>query len=428
MRDAPLWNPEEDRWEMRYFGYGPALKDYGVSCTCLAVSRDGLKWEKPTVGRFEFRGSKQNNLAHPLGRPDTFLYHVQYDPRDPDPQRRWKALIGERNPRPAASPNGFDWTFLSDKRITSGEEQFLIYDKLSQRFLFLLRVKHEDRRAVSLSTSKDFVDWSEPRLLFCADERDQEVGKRWLERHLADPAMRKPLVNNPAQYNTQIYNMAVFPYEGLYIGLPTLFRHCGHSNDAPAGDGFSETGLTVSRDLVDWRYVDADRKTFLPLSPVGEGVYDTAQIEPPSRPLRIEDELWFYYTALKYRYSPGRSVHELDSGAINLAKLRLDGFVSLTAGAQEGMVLTRPLVWHGSTLWVNADARGGQLRVEVLGADGDPQDKALAAGQVTPASADGVRLPIRFRGASNPEDWEGKAVRLRFHLRNAHLFAFWTGR
>ena len=95
---------------MRFWGRGIGVDGIG---TFLAVSHDGLHWEKPIVEAFEFDGSKENNLLTPMSPYDLFLYHVLYDERDLDRQRRWKALIGDTNPRPAASADGINWTFLS---------------------------------------------------------------------------------------------------------------------------------------------------------------------------------------------------------------------------------------------------------------------------------------------------------------------------
>jgi len=60
---------------------------------CYAVSKDGVKWEKPELGLVEFEGSKQNNILwrgpHGAG--------VMKDLRDPDPARRYKAFFKGRN-------------------------------------------------------------------------------------------------------------------------------------------------------------------------------------------------------------------------------------------------------------------------------------------------------------------------------------------
>jgi hypothetical protein len=423
IRDAPLWNPEKKRWEMWYWGRGIGVPGIG---TFLAVSDDGLHWEKPIVGAFEFNGSKENNLLTPISPYDLFLYHVQYDERDPDPQRRWKALIGDTNPRPAASPDGINWTFLSEKHIPSGEEGFLIYDELSGRFVFTLRVMRDSgfgrQRAVNISTSKDFVEWTDPILMFAADARDQELGAEWLQRFTSDPAYRQPLVNDPDQYNTQVYNMAVFPYEGIYLGMPTMFRTSGTSTRVPWGDGFSVPGLAVSPNLRDWQYaIDEQRPDFLPISPVADDVFDTAQIEPPSRPIRMGDELFFYYTGLKFR-----SIDAMGSSAIHVSMLRLDGFVSVRAQQEPGTVLTKPLVWRGSELWVNADADGGELRAEVLDAEGNILRAGLSLQDADPVVRDGIRLPVRWSGTEDLRELRGQTVRLRFRLQNADIFAFWT--
>ena len=423
IRDAPIWNPEKKRWEMWYWGRGIGVEGIG---TFLAVSTDGLNWEKPIVGAFEFNGSKENNLLTPMSPYDLFLYHVLYDERDPDPRRRWKALIGDTNPRPAASPDGINWTFLTQKRIPSGEEGFLIYDELTGRFVFTLRVSHDSgfgrQRAVNISTSKDFIEWTDPVLMFAADARAQELGAEWLQRITADPAFRQPLVNDPEQYNTQVYNMAVFPYEGIYLGMPTMFRNSGSSSTVPWGDGYSVPGLAVSPNLRDWHYALEDtRPDFLPLSPVADDVFDNAQIEPPSRPIRMGDKLFFYYTGIQFR-----SISTSGGSAIHLSMLRLDGFVSVQSGQESGTVLTKPLVWRGSELWVNADASEGELRAEVLDADGNLLRSGLSVGAAEPLVRDGVRLPLRWSGTEDLSELIGQTVRLRFHLKDADLYAFWT--
>ena len=236
MRDAPLWNPVEKRWELRYWGRGIGVDGIG---TFLAVSDDGLHWEKPVVGEFEFKGSKENNLLTPMSPYDLFLYHVLYDERDPDPQRRWKALIGDTNPRPAASPDGINWTFLSENRIPAGEEGFLIYDELSGRFVFSLRTMHDAgfgrQRAVNISTSRDFVEWTDPVLMFAADARDQELGAEWLRpnhgRSRLSPAagQRPGAVQHPGLQHGGIPLRRHLPWHAHHV------PHLGHQQAGAVG-------------------------------------------------------------------------------------------------------------------------------------------------------------------------------------------------
>ena len=55
-------------------------------------------------------------------------------------------------------------------------------------------------------------------------------------------------------------------------------------------------------------------------------------------------------------------------GALCLAKLRLDGFVSLDAEG-EGTVVTERFTLNGADLYVNADVPHGELRAEILDAE-----------------------------------------------------------
>ena len=70
-----------------------------------------------------------------------------------------------------------------------------------------------------------------------------------------------------------------------------------------------------------------------------------------------------------YIYATGRNATQETTG---VAFLRRDGFASMDAGDQPGMLTTRPVRFRGKHLFVNVDAPEGELKVEVLGADGQP--------------------------------------------------------
>ena len=87
-----------------------------------------------------------------------------------------------------------------------------------------------------------------------------------------------------------------------------------------------------------------------------------------TNPVEHGDELWFYYSALKWRDNPyrfnsdrtrrdpqtlspsERADQAEGGGAVCLAVLRRDGFVSLDAGEQPGTVTTRPFRCAGTKL------------------------------------------------------------------------------
>ena len=81
----------------------------------------------------------------------------------------------------------------------------------------------------------------------------------------------------------------------------------------------------------------------------------------PSNAVVRGDELWFYYTSAKYRRTPAPAAP--NQGAISLAVLRRDGFISFDADDKDGQLTTTPFALKIDRLFVNVavrlTARGG---------------------------------------------------------------------
>jgi len=111
-------NGEEFR--MWYLGLGDQDDKYRV---CYAISQDGIKWEKPTLGLVEYGGSTQNNLVDLLnGEYSVVEAPIIYDSEDPDPARRFKmAFESEKYQNRLAvafSPDGLHWKESSCNPVT----------------------------------------------------------------------------------------------------------------------------------------------------------------------------------------------------------------------------------------------------------------------------------------------------------------------
>ncbi len=374
----------------------------------LWQSRDGLNWTP---------GPKTNMP----------IMLAVYDPLDPDPARRFKAPLLNRGF--AVSPDGITWKQLDLKAVPSSDEGNFSFDAENGLFIHTVKRGGPHGRALALATSKDFKTWDDYGIVFQTDELDQERGKQHIADRLADATLQQPLYNDPSVYNVDVYNMGVFRYEGLYIGLPALYHAVGSVPNYPNTDGFQLIQLACCRDLKNWQRL-VNRETFIGPSHIDSGAYDLTQLLPPSAPIVHDDELWFYYTGLKWRSNfhyigtfpdgrteliPGR---DRDGGGICLAVLRRDGFISLDAGDEEGQIVTQPFKLSGKNLMINADARNGQVRVEVL----NPQGEVVAiAKNVT---EDSPRKQLQWK-QGDLGALKDQTVSLRFTLRNASLFSYW---
>ena len=130
-----------------------------------------------------------------------------------------------------------------------------------------------------------------------------------------------------------------------------------------------------------------------------------------------DDKIHWYYNGTQ-------KTHGTDLGkrvvVISRATWRLDGFVSLDAGPERGVVETVPLRIPASQLEINTDAASGSIRVAVLTADRQVQ-AGLSAVECQPMAGDSVRHSVR---------WAGKVLtqaqqlsRLQFLMENVNLYA-----
>ncbi len=328
---------------------------------------------------------------------------------------------GRGTATPVVSADGYVFTRLDVPPIPSQDTSQLTYDELGKQYILTVKHRGPFGRSVYLTLSRDFEQWTDPQLIFHADARDQKLGEQRIREHLVDPRLYTPEFNQPENYNAEVYKMPIFPYEGIYIGLPNYFESSGitppHHNNQ---DGVNSAKLATSRDLINWVKVGS-RESFLPVSRLGEGRIDTAQVLPVSRPIVKGDELWFYYSGVDVRY-PARGAFQ---AAIHLARLRRDGFVSFWGDEKGGFVETGTLRFGGTQLWVNADASRGEIRVEVRNPGGRKALEGWTRQDSRPLTTDQLKVRMQWEGKDSLESLHGQGVRFRFHLKDAHLYSFW---
>jgi len=445
IRTIPCWDPEASRFTLIYLASAesgnPDVKldatgapAGGESFYCYATSEDGINWEKPFLGLYDYQAPYWNGV--PIGGNNNILPSASgmllgpiYDPHATDPGNRFKGLAyGGGQLDPLVSADTLHWEKPGWAPLPSADESHLTLDV--ERKLFIATVKHGGPygRSFYLTTSEDFEHWSEQELVFHADQTDQENGFARLQQLIDDPAYLKPVHIRPEEWRTDVYNFPVFRYEDLYLALPVMHHWAGkHVPMFENVDSRKSVELAASRDLLNWHRV-ANRAPFLVHSPVGDGsAYDTGQIVTTNGPVVRNNELWFYYVGLKYRAMSLEDTLNrkyLDSSAVCMARLRMDGFVSLKGGIEWGSVLTRPIEVTGERLHVNADSWRGKVQVEVLDAGSGQPVAGFTRDDCVPATINSIDETIRWKESSTLSALRSKTVRLRFHLWQAELYAF----
>jgi uncharacterized protein len=411
---APVLEPgapwEQDGDDQRVYVYGTVMRDaetgrfrmwYNrLGSVLYATSDDGLRWDRPNLGLVEWEGSRANNIVltgfHSPG--------VVYNP-EADSNERYAMLGSSKGYRVAFSADGLHWKpYGGNPVFTGGDTCTLTYDAASGEYLAFhkrtLEHRGHKRRMVYLATSRDMRNWSKQTLVMAPDDVDDAQVKR-----------------EGGQY-AQFYNMSAFPYGGQFLGMVTRFRYSGPpEREGPlqsSHDGPIDVQLVHSRDGRAWQRGE-DRS---PVIPNGPHAYDAGCIlGVANAPVVVGDELWLYYTAITTTH--GGFVPEKRI-TVALAKWRLDGFVSLDAGDDPGVVKTVPLECAGDRLTVNADAAGA-LTVAVLDAAGDPIS-GYAHRDCNAVTGDSVRHAVSWR---QHEDLPtNRPLRLEFRMRNTQLFSY----
>jgi hypothetical protein len=376
---------------------------------CYACSEDGVQWTKPNLGLVEWSGSRRNNIL-PWGRHWMRRPNVIRDPRDPDVQRRYKMLytdvVGDW-PRTsyrqlaginkATSPDGIHWQHNVDGtpwRPGGNGTNVLGWDPDAGKYVVYIRMyppgasPPESQISIFRATSDDFLRWSEPELVLAPEREDLD--------YKGFPAL--------------IYEHYYVAWLWVWKGRESHFE------------------LVTSRDGVEWHRIFPGRVAF----PLGApGTWDSEMVSL-NTPIVRDGQIRIYYGAWNhpYRRDAMERVQQgwIEDGqrmqrAIGLATLRLDGFVSLSATREPGTVMTKALRLPGGSLFVNADVQG-ELKVELRDSDGRVFP-GYSAEDCVPIRSDGLRQMIRWERAYQLDSLRDRAVRLRFHMREADLYAFW---
>lgn len=393
-----FYNPWKKHFEMFY----TASWRGGLA---LATSKDLIHWTRPNLRVY------QDNIILPPGRFFAGIDNALWlDPHAKDPNQRYKAIIQRGDGHTLhTSPNGLTWS-TGLHAGDSGDYSSFFFNPF--RNVWVQSVKRDGVRG----RSRHYFE--HPNFL---NSRDRDKSVYWTnadELDLPDPQVGdKP----------QLYSLNAVAYESIMLG--EFYIHLGPKNEICSKEKFpkiTELHLGYSRDGFHWhRPTDSkDRKPFISASRQ-DGTHDRAYVHGTNGVMLVhDDKLWFPYCAYS-GLAPNGHRGMYTGASVGMATLRRDGFASMDAQENEGILTTRPVAFHGKHLFVNVNNPNGELRVEVLDEAGQviaPFTKENSNALTT----DSTLHEITWKGAQDLESIRGKAVRFRFHLTKGELYSFWV--
>ena len=368
------------RREMKY--RAPRNREMAI---CYATSKDGLAWDKPDLGIVDYDGSKANNILMRGGEGEVVRggphgSGILRDASDPDPNRRYKAFFKSKALSVAFSADGVYWDPAAARAVakSSGDtHNNAFWAPTLGRYVGITRQWGKPfGRQVARTSSDDFVDWDEPRIVL------QGLNE-----------------------NEQTYAMPVFFHGGVYIGLLAV-------HDQEADTVWTE--LAWSADTETWHRVLPGT----PLIPIGreEGDYDWGCVYAAASPVVLKDEIRLYYGGSDGLHTSWRN------GFLCLATLRPDGFAGYKASSvsAQAVVTTSAVVDAQVPLRISADvAEGGKVIARALGED----RRALAESEPLMTSGSDALVRWRDDGATS----EVRTARLQFAFERATVYSFSLG-
>lgn len=435
-------------WEGAGSGYHTVFRDGGLYCMyyrgsklgvengklkigpqvyCYAESRDGITFTKPDLGLFEHDGSKQNNIILTGIGTHNFAPFLDQNPDCP-PESRFKALGGvasEGGLFAFQSPDGIHWSLMKEEPVvTEGafdSQNLAFWDPTAKIYRVYFRTftkgvttdktwKPAGYRAIRTATSHDFLNWENEADLTYED--------------------------SPVEH---LYTNQVAPYfraPHILIGFPTRYIERGWS---PSMRALPEPQKREARAAAHLRYGTALTEGLLMAS--RDGVHFERWNEAFLRPGPERPSTWLYgqqyiaWHAVETKSALPGAPHELslyasegswhgDGNAIRRYTLRLDGFVSVSAGWKGGRMLTRPLTFDGAQLQMNfSTSAAGSIRVAIQDADGRAID-GFQLDDCPETFGDAVSRTVTWEAGPDVSALAGKPVRLLFELKDADLYSF----
>lgn len=419
-------------WEGRFCTYISIISDGKLfrmyyrgsssqEVTCYAESEDGINWKKPRLGLFEVNGSSANNIVFADRKlPATHNFSVLFDNRKGVPaEERFKAVGGASNEKKPylglyrfVSSDGIHWTryskdtsaIFSDYALDS--QNVITWVPAENCYAVYMRGWTNGKpgelypangvRTIVRSTSKDFLNWSEPVFM--------KFG------------------NTPVEH---LYTNATHPYfraPHILISMPFRF--------SPSVKVLTDNELIWNgTDRSQWQGV-ADAVF---MTSRGGNVYDRKFMESFVRP-GMEQMNWGARSNIPAMgvIPTGRNemsffvtrAYGTKDVFLERMILRTDGFASLHAGYDEGYAQTKPVILQGNVFKINFSTSSvGYVKIILLDEKGK-EIPGFGEADFVKLTGDKIDANISWTGGKSLKDINNKKVCIKFIARDADIYSF----
>jgi hypothetical protein len=396
-----------EKYRFYYRGLPQAGRD-GSSreVTCYAESPDGIHITKPKLNLFTVNGSTSNNVILADAAPVNHNFSPFLDTRPSVPRSEcFKALGGTRKSGLIAyvSPDGVHWKKLREKAVfTRGifdSQNVAFWSGSEQRYLCYFRTWTQTGyggfRTISRTTSKDFLNWSDPVQMSFGDKHLEH-----LYTNQTHPYFRAPHIYVAIAARFLPGRQVLNEKQARQLKVnPNYFKDCSDAVLMTSRGGnvydrtFMEAFIRPGIGLQNW----GSRSNYPALNVVQTGT----------------DEMSIY---VQHDYAQ-------PTAHLRRYSLRLDGFTSVYAPYKSGSMTTKPFIFKGKELLLNfATSAPGYIKVEIQ----DSQGKPIPGYSLSDAEeliGNYIEHPASWHSGTDVTGLQNQPVRLHFVMKDANLYS-----
>lgn len=398
---------DKDKFYLYYRGLPKAGKDgSNDETTCVITSTNGTTWKRPQLNLFLKDKFPNNNIILANSAPVTHNFSPFLDTnKNTDKIHRFKSLGGTEKSGLIAysSPDGIIWNKLRTSPVfTKGifdSQNVSFWSESENCYICYFRTwtggGYSGFRTVSRTTSKDFIEWTDPVKMSFGDTPLEH-----LYTNQTHPYYRAPHIYLGIAARFMPGRKVLTKKEAEILGVnPTYFNDCSDMVIISSRGGsayqrtFMESFVRPGIGLENW---------------VSRSNYPALNIVQTS-----SREMSFY---VNQNYAQPTS-------SINRYSMRIDGMSSIHADFNGGALLTKPFVFKGDELEMNfSTSAAGGIKTAILNNDNKAYD-GFEMSESIEAIGNYISGKARWKNKENLSSLEGKVVKLKILLKDANLYS-----